>query len=273
MIGNRKPKDAGSEYEPIYKYKRLDDYERITKDISDLFREDNCGRVRITSLTISSKNYSIADSSLNYEIVFNSCENIKAFDMGFACFRSISFGVKGENRDMAELLFNDLDAYITNTIISHKHQWIIKTIKKLPLLASWTALFCVLVLTSIVLKLFTMQPRHQQDIIEKAISSTDISQKLDVLLKLHQNEFSFEGVKPIFIIVLLLIIGVSFLITTTKLKQKITSYYPFVFDFGISSENYQTRISKMKWSIGIISTLTLGILTNFLYNILSTIWR
>ena len=54
IIERRKPENAGSIYDPIYTYKRLDNYERTTKDINDLFKEDNCGAVRITSLKISS---------------------------------------------------------------------------------------------------------------------------------------------------------------------------------------------------------------------------
>ncbi|NBJ89160.1 hypothetical protein D5270_06660 [Acutalibacter sp. 1XD8-36] len=270
IIENRRIENASSEYDPIYKYKRLDDYERKTNDINDLFKEDNCGRVRITSLKISCKDYLFAGSGLNYEIEFNSCEGSETFDMGFMFFKSISLGVKGEDRDISELLFNELDAYITNTIISHKHRWLVRILKRITPLGFMSVMMFFLIISSFTSLLLKKGPSNRQEIINNAVSSKDISQKLDTLLQLQQSEDVSNGVRPFIVIALLITLVVFFVLMSKKIRKKIYSYYPFVFDFGVSSEDYKTRTSKIKWLIGIIGTLALSVLANFLYNIISS---
>lgn len=274
IIEKRRLENAGSEYDPIYQYKRLDDYERTTNDINDLFKEDNCGGVRITSLKISSKHYFRAHSGLNYEIEFNSCENSEEFDFGFRFFKSITLGIRGENRDIGELLFNELNNYITNTIISHKHKKIVWFLKKMT---SRTILpfFPLFLWIPVFFLQFLKSPQSNlQEIIDNAISSTNISEKLDALLQLQkiQQNVGISEKELLYIVVIILIVFIADVVLNfSKVKRKLYYYYPFVFDFGTSSEDYKARISRIKWIIGIIGALILGVLGNFLYNIISRI--
>lgn len=274
IIENRRPEGADYKYNPTYTYKRLDSYERETADINDIFKEDNCGETRIVNLKISSLWYSIADSGLNYEVEFSSCENSEDLDLGLSFFKSITFGVKGEDRDVAELFFNDLDSYIRNTIISKKHRKIIKLLRKTTSLTVLMFFPIVLSIISLLQSLFVSTQDDTRLMIENAISSADISQKLDTLLLLQQRSHTVNigiltpSLVGILILILILIVVSAFMFNE-KIKKKFYSCLPFVFDFGVSPEDYRLRFRAVKTVIGMIGTLLLGLLGNCLYNMIT----
>lgn len=257
-------------YDPIFKYKRLDDYERETSDLNDLLSEDNRGETRIVSLTISTDRYIIADSGLHYEIEFNSCENTDAIDLGFAFFKSVTFGVKGENRDVSELLFNDLNTYIKNSIISHKYRLLVSLFKTIMPIGPISFVFPTMFLLFITMISYVLIPSDRNKLIEDAIVSTDISEKLNALLQLNKANdlLNFLSFLPLLLLIIL-IATVVLVLMNSKIKKKLYSALPFVFNFGQYPEDYNSRISVVKTILGIIGTLCLGLLGNFIYAIIS----
>lgn len=129
--------DLNEQYNPVFTYRRLDNYEQETTSITALFKEENHGMSRITSLEIASNNYSIADAKitdteLNYEIRFRSCEDADAYDdINFMLFNSITIGVKGIDRTKSEFLFKELDNYIQNSVISKKYRLLVSIYRRM----------------------------------------------------------------------------------------------------------------------------------------------
>lgn len=274
IIENRRPKNADDDYTPTYKYRRLDDYERETKDINDLFNEDNRGDTRIVGLIIESSDYFFPNKGLNYKIEFNSCENIEEFEHGFMFFKSISYGVKGENRDLSELLFNELDHYINNNVIWHKQKRLVNFLKKFTMI-SFSYLMLMLGLAVSISSVFSAPNNsNKQHLIENALASEDIIEKINTLLLLQQNNSDLSS-KPsvlkhissiLAVILLILYVIINF---NKKLRLKLCYYYPFIFNFGLSPESYESRCAIIKTFLGILGTLVLGLVGNLLYSIIS----
>lgn len=269
IIEKRRPSDASANFNPIFSYKRLDDYSHETNNVDVLFHEDNCGNARIVQLEIHSGHFRIADKSLNYSITFTSFEDNEENDLGFSFFKSIEIEIKGENRDDAELLFNELDKYIENTVISSKNRWVVKLLKSIE---SIRMLFVipVLLLIPVLKEIFKSDAQNVSKIIDEALQSSDLQTKLDAILLYCQNTNrlgSFSGAS-IFAIVCLTAV-VLMLLFGGKLLPKLHSLYPFVFDFGVSAKDYQSRVRVLKWLIGVIGSLVLGVLGNIIYAAIS----
>lgn len=269
IIEKRRPSGDSDYFDPIFSYKRLDDYSHETNDVNALFHEDNCGNVRIVQLEIHSEHFLIADDGLNYKITFTSFENKDEFRSGFALFKSIEIEVKGENRDIAELLFSDLDKYIENTIVFSKNRWLVKLLKTIE--SPYSLLFVpFLTLFPLVKIMLNSSSNDISKIIDEALLSQDIEVKLDAILLYYQNiqaPMAFGGISNMISVVCLVVI-VFLLLFGGRLLTKLHSLYPFVFDFGVSVENYQSRIRILKWMIGIVGSLALGVIGNFLYDFL-----
>lgn len=269
IIEKRRPSGDTRYFNPIFSYKRLDDYSHETNNVDVLFHEDNCGNVRIVQLEIHSDFFHVADEGLNYSITFTSFENQDEIYLGFEFFKSIKIEIKGENRDDAELLFNELDKYIENAIVSSKNRWVVKLLKTIES-PRFLYILPILLLLSTVKKFFSPNTPDIPKIIDEALLSNDIQTKLDAILLYCQNadtQGAFNGNNALskvclVAIALLLLLGGRFL-------PKLHSLYPFVFDFGISAKNYQSRVHVLKWLIGVIGSLILGILGNIIYASLS----
>lgn len=279
IILKRKPEDADDKYSPIFRYKRLDNYERETKNIDDLLNENNAHDTRIISVEITTEDYRIADKfdyskcELHYNIVFNSLENDE-HDLGLGFFTSISYGVKGLNEDTAQLLFSEIDRYILNSIVLHKQRKLVKFLKHStsPFLA--ISILSALNLLPIVYIFLTARSNRREAMIQNALLSESVTEKLDTLLQISQANSINPLNSPYKIISLLLLLvifpGFSLFALNDNIKQKLRYYYPFVFNFGLSSEDYQTRLHGLKAILGVLVALIVGILGNFAYSFLSS---
>ena len=117
-----------------------------------------------------------------------------------------------------------------------------------------------------------MNSTDQNEMLRNAIASSDITVKLNAILQRFYDSYSnthldrFMGINIGIGILLLIITSIS---TSDKIKRKFASNLPFVFAFGISPEGYETRFRKLKWFIGIVITLILGVIGNYIYSALT----
>ncbi len=268
--------DLNEQYNPVFTYRRLDNYEQETTSITALFKEENHGMSRITSLEIASNNYSIADAKitdteLNYEIRFRSCEDADAYDdINLMLFNSITIGVKGIDRTKSEFLFKELDNYIQNSVISKKYRLLVSIYRRM-----FSLRISILVLLLIVTLYQTFpllnKAKESQSIITNALESSDMIEKVDALLSVQM--ISDTSVKSFFPIVTMMgVVMLIYLISfSKKLKKFFASRLPFVFEFGRSPEDYQTRIRGVKAVLGVIGALIIGVFGNFLWTIISNL--
>lgn len=270
IIANRKPANADEFYNPVYTYKRLDNYEITTTDINKLFSEENHGRTRIVSLEISSDHYQNRHSGLNYTVEFNSCENDEEFDFGFYFFKSINLSVDGTNEDLTQLLYSDLDNYIMNSIVSHRHQLLVSILRRFNF---FSVVFALLILLSFCVLPYPMfqQNNHNMDLLNNALLNDDIVKKLDAILMLHKQNVDSEHIYNnfIYIVMPIAIVGIIAFIFRKKLKKWFCFCMPFVFDFGTSPEDYTSRTKKIKLFLGAIGTILLALIASFLYAVIS----
>ena len=279
IIKKRQSDGAGDTYTPIFRYKRLDNYERETKNVDDLLRENNSHDTRIISVEITTEHYSIADKfdlskcGLHYNIKFSSMEN-NEHDLGLRFFTSISYGVKGLDEDSAQLLFSEIDSYILNTIVLHKQRRLVKLLKSILSLSSLISVLFSLCLLPIVSVFLTARHNYREDMLQSALSSDSITEKLDTLLIISQANSINPLNSPYRVVSLLLLLvivpGVWLLTLSDTIKQKLRYYYPFVFNFGVSPEDYQTRLRGFKAILGGFGALIVGVLGNFVYSFLSS---
>ena len=277
IIERRRPQDADERYNPVFSYKRLDKIERKTTDINDLFCEENCGDTRIVGLEIQSAYpyylYSPNTNYLCYSIKFSSCEGEQS-KYAIDLFKSIEYEVKGENKDLTGLLFNDLDQYIKNSVIWKKQKKILSLLKCFQSNAFFLYFLLLCLVVLIVTFLGGMSQNKTQQLIDKALLSQNISEKIDALLLIYQNDRRFffkpSTLESIAIIVLFVILlSYTVISFSKKIQQKLNYLYPFVFSFGQSPESYESRGRLFKVILGIIGTLVLGVLGNLIYSLLT----
>ncbi len=274
IIELRAPMRQPENYKPLFRYARLDDYERSTHDLNDVFNEDNHGETRISRLEITNKTFKDEDHEceLNYKITFTSLEDKTAYDSYFGRFKSIKFEVRGENRDESELLFNNINKYIFNTIVTKQYKGLVHFVRAIRFSNIMPFIFLLMIATLFFTFYRTMNSTVQNEMLLTAIASSDISVKLNAILqKLYESSTSvhldrFMGINIGVGILVLVIISISM---SDKAKRKFASNLPFIFAFGISPENYETRFRKFKWFIGIVITLILGVIGNYIYNALT----
>lgn len=275
IVIKRQPEGAGNEFAPIFRYKRLDNYERETNTIDDLLNENNRGDTRIIFIQISTDKYNIADKiglsecGLHYNIEFSSAENDDQI-LGLSMFTSISYGVKGANEDSAQLLFNEIDKYIANAIIMHKQKKSLKLIKYIFSPYSLLGIESVMLFVPTAVFLLSMRNNNKEAIIEAALLSDSITDKLNALLQLNYVNSVSPLSNPYKIVSFLLLLALfpvfSLVTQNDKVKKKLCYYYPFVFNFGISPEDYKTRLHGFKTILGFLGAIIVGVLGNFIYS-------
>jgi len=269
---------------------RLDNYKTLTDSLEDVLSEENRGKNRIVGLTIRNKGY-YDKNELNFKVDFNSCENEKEFRIGFDYFDSIEIQVDGDKRDVVQLLFNDLDAYIQNSVVSEPNKKWISLIKRMQ--STRTSLFGMILFWAVIMgvQLIPLARQvpdyssytHKNQVIQEAIQSADLEYKINKLLELsilevpesRENIFSDTLSSPIMITIIigfLLYIIISFLWMSEKIQKSFYSLLPYVFDFGTYPENYQYRIRIIKIIISSIGALFLGLVGNAIYSLISSVW-
>ena len=281
------PEGGGDGFDLCYIIARLDNYSSETDSLECVFSEENRGNNRIVGLTIRNKGF-YENNELNFEVEFNSCENHDEFRRGFDYFNSIKINVEGNQRDTVQLLFDDLNNYIQNSIVSAPNKKWINLLKgiqsKSTLLFSYVILL-LLLNSSTYLQSITLSFQDNSKIlsnnqlIHDAIASIDSEYKLNKLLELqiveipatHETLFSSitsNSVTLSITIGMIVYMTLQLLWLSDRIQKKFNSLLPFVFNFGTYPENYQYRIRTVKGIISSIGVIFLGLVGNLIYELL-----
>lgn len=275
-IPSNLPKNA--KWELIYTTTHKDNCINKTSDIAKVFEQENRGVNRIVGLKIEFNKNEFDNYMYEFEFVidFNSYENKNYNRYGIVSFSSISFDIKGEDRDFVGVLFSNICTYIQNSIITAYNQKWINLLRKftLPKLLLSSALY-VLVLMLVSSISADSNTSQVNEIINNAIASSDISMKLNTLLSIHLEDESQGIFQPYQVpiiagtVVFFLVLIISVILTNKRIKDKANSLLPFVFDFGTYPEKYLSRIRFLKFMITAFISVILSVLGNIIWSLIS----
>ena len=207
-----------------FKVFRGDSYSYETSAIEDVINEDNEDWRAITKL----------------ELLIKQGEDFQ-FKLAFS--EGTSLYITGNDRDSVFLLYSDLKEYLNNEVqtrapLSEKGARIIST------------LFLVIVMSVIMYPMLSSIANKDHDLIQAALKSTDVNEKLNFLI--NDRKKSFEGTSPYWLIFILLMP----LIATTEVFHKVWNFvFPTnLFLFGEKKKRHEARmglINKVFWGVGV----------------------